>query len=199
MRCHVLEQFESAWRSQRHEKGNTLHTEIQTLLTALDRERKRSRGILAICGVYTLITLVGSVFLFSTREVAVSEIWPVAAAQALAVVVLAYLVRTRFFGAPREPTSVREAAASALAETQSGIGQLKLTAIAIAAMLALLAIAVLSLSESGKMDGQSVSSFAAVCLVIALFNGMYLLLKWKRQLRPRRDRLSQIVRELDSQ
>jgi hypothetical protein len=169
------------------------------LLTALDRERKRSRFVLTLCGVYTLVSLIGSALIYSTHDVALLELWPVVVAQVVALTVLAYLVRTRFLRRNAETVSVRDAAASALAETRSGMKTVKLIVVAMAAMLALLATAVISLSKSGKMDGQSVWSFTAVCLLVVVFNGTVLLLKWKRKLRPRRDRLSEIVRDLDSQ
>lgn len=199
MRCHVLEQFEHAWRSRNHEKKDTLHTEIQTLLTRLDRERRRSRVILTICSVYSLVSLIGAGFILSTRDVRFSETWPLVLAQSLALLVLAYLVRTRFVRSEREPTSVRDAAASALAHTRSGIATLKLIAIAMGAMMTLLTVAVAALSSSGKMDAQSVSSFAAVCLLIVIFNASIFWLKWRRILRPRQDRLNAILRDLDSQ
>jgi hypothetical protein len=139
----VLEQFEQAWRSHRHEKKDTLHTEIQTLLTALDRERKRSRVILTICSVYTLVSLIGTAIVFSgSRDVPLSEVWPLVVGQALAFAVLAYLVRARFLRNQPNPTSVRDTAESALAETRSGIANLKLVAIAMGCILALLGIAV---------------------------------------------------------
>jgi cation transport ATPase len=194
----VLEQFEKAWRSHRHEKRDTLHTEIQTLLTALDRERKRSRTILTICAMYTLASLIGSAFIFSSRDVPVSEVWPVAVAQVLAFSVLAYAIRSRFSRNRPESTSVRDAAVSALAETRAGIGTLKLIAISMGGILVLLAIAVMALLDSGKMNAQAVTSFASVCLLIVIFNGSLLTLKWKTKLRPRRDRLSEIVRDLES-
>src|SRR5688500_14123232 len=110
MRCRVLEQFEHTWRSRTHEKKDTLHTEIQTLLTTLNRERKRSRVILTICSVYTLVSLIGSGIILSKREVSFSEVWPVAVAQGLAVIVLGYLVRPRFLRSESSPASVRDAA-----------------------------------------------------------------------------------------
>jgi hypothetical protein len=193
----VLDSFEKAWRSQSHGKKANVHTEIQNLLLALDRERKQSRIILTICAAYTLISLIGTAFIFSRNDFPVSEVWPVIAAQVLAFVVLAHLVRTRLLRRRPSTASVRDSTASALKETESEISSLKLFASAMAAMVVLLALAVAALFESGKMDARSVSSFAPVVLLIVIFNACFLWLKWKRKLRPRLDRLTRIMRDLD--
>jgi hypothetical protein len=136
--------------------------------------------------------------MFTDRDVPFSEVWPVLAAQTVAFTVLAYLLRTRFLRARPASASVREAAVSALAETRSEIGSLKLIAISMGAILGLLAVAVQALSLSGKMDSKSVSSFIGLVLMVAVFNAMILWLKWRRKLRPRRDRLSSIMNDLDT-
>jgi uncharacterized membrane protein len=193
----VLDSFEKAWRSQTHGKKENVHTEIENLLAALDRERKQSRTILTICASYTLVSLIGGAFVFSRNSAPVSEVWPLIAAQVLALLVLAQLVRTRLLKRHPSTASVRDSTAAALHEMRSEISSLKLFAVAMAAMLVLLALAVSALFESGKMDARSVSSFASVVLMIVIFNGCYLWLKWKRKLQPRRNRLARIMKDLD--
>jgi hypothetical protein len=194
----VLDSFEKAWRTQNHEKRKNVHTEIHDLLLELDRERKRGKFILALCSTYTLISLIVIAFVLSRGDVPFSEAWPLITAQVLATAVLAYLAPGRFFGREPSTASVREATVSALKTTNTEISSVKLVAVAISVMMILLAFAVVALSDSGKMDARSVSSFGAVVLMIATFNGCYLWLKWKRKLKPRRDRLSSIMRDLDS-
>jgi hypothetical protein len=193
----VLDSFEKAWRSQSHGKRDNLHTEIQNLLVALDRERKRSRIILTICAIYALISLIGAAFALSRHDVSASEAWPLMTAQVLAVIVLAYLVRTRFLRREASTASVRDATELALNQTKSEISSVKLLAIVMGVMVPLLALASVALFESGKMDARSLSSFGSVVLMIVIFNACVLWLKWKRKLRPRRDRLNSIKRDLD--
>jgi hypothetical protein len=198
MRYPVLEQFEHAWRSQRHEGKATLHTEMQILFTALDRERKRSRAILVSCLGYTLVSILAVGVISSRREVHLSEIWPAAAAQTVALIALAYLVRKRFQDSRTIPASVKETTELALNETRSAVSSLKFIAVSMGVILALVGVSVVSLSASGKMDGRSISSFLTLCLIIATFNGVILWWRYRIKLRPRLDRLNSILRDLDA-
>jgi hypothetical protein len=197
----VLEQFEQAWRSQDHRKKDNLQEELSALISQLDRERKRSRIILGICGTYTIITTIVIATVLAQRQTSLGEVGPLLAAQCIAIVVLASLVRTRL-AKDRETSAktaeVREAATKALRSTHSGIRTVKLVAISMAAILLLSMAALPSLYSSGKMDDRALSSLISLFALVAIFNASILWLKWTRKLRPRRDRLSEIVRDLDA-
>jgi hypothetical protein len=53
-----------------------------------------------------------------------------------------------------------------------------------------------SLAESGKMDARAIQSMTGLLVVIVIVNGAFMLLKWRRRLKPRRDRLEQIMRDI---
>ena len=195
----MLEPFERAWRSQDHRKKGTLETEIQTLLTQLASERKRSRIVLTACGVYTLISMVAVGILSATRNVAMEEVWPAVLAQVFALVVLAWTLRAQFSREAHVETaaSIRDLTRSGLRQTQSSIRTLKTLALAMVMMVGLLALAMASLGESGKMDARAIQSMTGLIVFIVVVNGALMLLKWQRRLKPRRDRLEQIMGELN--
>ena len=193
----MLEKFENAWRQQSHRKGEPLHTEIENLLLAVNRERRRGWAILTICSLYTLATTIGTAYIYSQRNILLTDAWPVAAAQAIALVVLAYLLRTNFLPRHPVPASLRSSAESALAANNARIAKTKLVAFAMAAILLLSVVAMGSLVESGKMDSKAVWSMTAVLVLIAVFNGSILMFRWKRELKPRRDRVLEILKGLE--
>ena len=198
----MLEQFEQAWRSQDHrKKGRNLQQEIDGLLHALERERRRSRIILSICGAYTIVTTIAISFLFARHPSSLSQMWPAMAGQVIAVIMLAWLARMNFkrsvdaalIGAP-----IRETTSAALQATNAEIKAVKLWAVAMLAILALSALAIATLHASGKIDQRGLSSIRSLFLLVAVFNAVFLWLKWTRKLRPRRRRLDEIFRDLES-
>jgi hypothetical protein len=197
----VLEQFEQAWRLQDHRKKDTLQQQMNAVLAELARERRRSRIVLAICGTYTILTTIAVTIILTQRHVPFHEVWPQLAAQCIAVLVLAWLVRKRLEEERESSVNtarVREAAAAALRCTHAGIRTMKLVVIAMAAMLLLIALALWNLHGNGKVDERALSALIPVILLISLFNGLLLWRRWTRKLRPRREQLSKMVRDLDS-
>jgi len=198
----VLEQFESfeqAWRSQDHRRSGDLERELDGLLKELDRERRRSRVVLTICGLYTLTSTIAIAVIFSQRAISIAEVWPAIGAQAIALVALSWLLRTRYLNtreADMRAAPVKEAASIALQATDSGIRGLKLAAIAMAAIVALTALAMANLYKSGKMDEKAISSLGAVLALVVVFNALALWLKMTRRHGPRRQRLRGILRDL---
>jgi hypothetical protein len=197
----VLEGFERAWRSQDHRKKGNLETEIRTLLTQLESERKRSRIVLTTCGVYTLVSIIGIGIMSGKRSILMEEVWPALVAQVLALIVLAIALRAQFSreGSVRHTASIHELTQSGLKQTHASIRTLKLLAIAMALMVGLLALAMAALAESGKMDARAIQSMTAVLILIVAFNAVFMLLKWRRKLKPRRDRLEQTMRDMNGE
>jgi peptidoglycan/LPS O-acetylase OafA/YrhL len=195
----VLEGFERAWRSQDHRKKGNLATEIQALLMQLETERKRNRIVLTTCGAYTLMSIVGIGILSGTRELVVEEVWPALAAQVFALVVLAVALRAQFSrNRPADATgSIRELTRCGLRQTQSSMRTLRLLAVAMVVMVGFLGLAMASLAESGKMDARAIRSMTGLLVVIIAVNAMLMLWKWRRRLQPRRDRLEQIMRDMN--
>jgi hypothetical protein len=197
----VLDAFERAWRSQDHRKKGNLETEIQTLLTQLESERKRSRIVLTTCGVYTLISIVAIGIMSGKRSLVVEEVWPAIVAQVFALIILTMALRAQFSRERHggQVASIHELTRSGLRQTQSSIRTLKLLSVAMAAMIGLLSLAMAALARSGKMDGRAIQSMTSLLLLIVVFNGALMLLKWRHKLKPRRDRLEQMMRDMSGE
>jgi hypothetical protein len=198
----VLEQFEQAWRLQDHRRKDTLQQQMNALLAELERERRRSRIVLAICGTYTIVTTIAIAVILTRRSAPLVEVWPALGTQFIAIVVLAWLTRRRLADereAALKTAHVRDAAALALRSTHNGIRTTRLLAIAMAAMVLLTAVALSTLYTSGKVDERALSALVPLILLVALFNGLVLWRKWTLKLRPRREQLSRTVRDLDSE
>jgi hypothetical protein len=75
---------------------------------------------------------------------------------------------------------------------------MKLVVIAMAAMLLLIALALWNLHGNDKVDERALAALIPLILLISLFNGLVVWRKWTRKLRPRREQLSKMVRDLDS-
>jgi uncharacterized membrane protein YfcA len=198
----VLEKFEQAWRLQDHGKKDTLQQQMNTLLAQLERERRRSRIVLTICGTYTILTTVAITIILTQRDVPFKEVWPAFGAQCVAIAVLAWVGRKRLEEereSASKTASVRDAAAAALRSTNTDIRTARLVAMAMTAMLVLMVLALRTLYTSGKIDERALSGLIPLILLIAVFNGLVLWRRWTRKFRPRRDRLSRMLRDLDSE
>jgi hypothetical protein len=197
----VLEAFERAWRSQDHRRKGNLDTEIQTLLTQMEGERKRNRLVLTTCGAYTFISLVAMGVMSATRELVVQEVWPALVAQVFALIVLVVALRAQFSreGQVEGTASLRELTRFGLRQTQSSMRTSRLLAVAMVIMVGFLALAMASLADSGKMDARAIRSMTFLLVVIVAVNGGLMLLKWRRRLQPRKDRLEQIMRDVNAQ
>lgn len=198
----MLEPFEQAWRSQDHrKKGRNLQQEIDTLLHALERERRRSLIIHRIFGLYTIVTTIAISFLFASRPSSLAQMWPAIAGQVIALITLAWLVRMnlkRGFDVSSKGASIRQTTSAALQTTNAQIKAVKLWAVAMLAILVLTALAMARLHTEGKIDQRGPSSLWALLALVVVFNGFFLWLKWIRKLRPRRRRLDEIFRDLES-
>lgn len=195
----MLEQFQHAWRSQDHRRKGDLRQELDSLLIEINRERRRSRIVLAICGAYTVGTTIAIGIIFSQRPAPVSEVWPLVVAQLAAIVVLGGLLRSRYLeerAGAGQGASVKETLMLALRSTESEMRSAKLVGISMAAVVTLSVVGMANLYQSGKMDEKAISSLGSVLALIVAFNALLLWRKLTQRYGPRRQRLRAILYDL---
>jgi hypothetical protein len=127
------------------------------------------------------------------------EVWPVVLIQAGSLLTLAALVRAKMQrrrGYQRCGASVREAVGWALGDIQRQVSEMKILLIGAIFAAPLLALQVVNLYSSGKMDARAAGSFASLCVAIFVVNGIVWGTRFRYRLRPERQRLSAILGEL---
>jgi Flp pilus assembly protein TadB len=196
-----MENYKRAWNSQTEKDPDSFRVELERLAAKLDRSYRRERAMLAVCVLNTCIAMSLAIWIL-VRQPSVdwSEVWPVIAVQIIGIVGLAILLRRHmrrrraqgWSGAP-----VREAVRLALEDIAGEVRNIKLLLTAGLVMAPLLFIAVEHLSSAGKMNERAVAGFGLLCAAVVGINAVVMTAKYRRSLRPRRQRLEQILASLE--
>lgn len=192
-----LDDYKSAWQTGGAAPAPPLRAELEALAGRMASEDRRGRLILGACAVNTALALFFTLYILGVRSPHDwAQAMPLLAFQTISALALASLIRRRIARrndavAATEP--VRASAQRSLAAVQREARELWLLAGVAALAVPVLAFAVSTLMEAGKMDARAATGFAALCAVVI---GVNAVIKWRRYYKviaPRRARLEQIL------
>jgi hypothetical protein len=196
-----MEKYKQAWNSQIGNNPDSFRGELERLAAKLDRSYRRERALLAVCGLNTCIATFLVIWIL-VRQTSVdwSEVWPLISLQIIGIVGLSILLRRHIQRRRVQEWSaapVREAARHALEDIAGDVRNIKLLLTAGMVMAPLLFIAVEKLYSAGKMNERAVIGFGLLCAAVVGINAVVMIAKYRRGLRPRRQRLEQILASLE--
>ena len=190
-----MEKLKEVWNSQTGKHSESV--ELERLAAKLDRSYRRERAMLTVCSLNTsLATVLVIWILFRQTFVNWNGVFPVVVVQVAGILALAVLLRRHMKRRRTQEWSaapVREAVRHALADIEGEMRNIKFLAGAGLVMAPLLAIAVSQLHSSGKMDERAVIGFGILCAAVIAINALVMTAKYRRRLRPGRQRLKQIL------
>jgi len=196
-----LDEMTNEWRDQPEDGLKVSPEAIEQLLRATQRGRRFGLLVLFACGCALMLAtaVIGQVLAKGGLMLAL-EAWPALLTQIAAVAVFVVMWRRRIRTgriAARRTLPVRKSLEWSLEETRGRMAELRLLSWYAAIATLLTAVAASGLLRSGKMAPAHVVSFALLFGTILAAQILVQSHRYRTVLKPRRDRLAQILRQLE--